>query len=285
MDINKFDYNFLVKLLTNLFLSVIAIICIFFLTKWFIHIVKKTNSKVQKIDPTLLPITLTVIKYASFVFCILVILNIFGANTNGIIAFLGATGLGVALALKETLQNIASGIMLIFLRPFKVNDYIESAGNMGTVQEINLFTTTLKTPDGLFLFVPNSLLWNASIKNFTRNGSRRLDINVGISYQADISKAREIFLNLVRLDGRILKEPSPVIVVTALNDSAVNLLLRCWVHVDDYWDVNFYLYKTVKEVFDENGISIPFPQRDINLKISHTNSELNNTIFLQNSNK
>lgn len=285
MEINKFDYNFLVKLLTNLFLSVIAIICIFFLTKWFIHIVKKTNSKVQKIDPTLLPITLTVIKYASFVFCILVILNIFGANTNGIIAFLGATGVGVALALKETLQNIASGIMLIFLRPFKVNDYIESAGNMGTVQEINLFTTTLKTPDGLFLFVPNSLLWNASIKNFTRNGSRRLDINVGISYQADITKAREIFLNLVRLDGRILKEPSPVIVVTALNDSAVNLLLRCWVHVDDYWDVNFYLYKTVKEVFDENGISIPFPQRDINLKISHMNSELNNTIFLQKSNK
>lgn len=285
MEINKFDYNFLVKLLTNLFLSVIAIICIFFLTKWFIHIVKKTNSKVQKIDPTLLPITLTVIKYASFVFCILVILNIFGANTNGFIAFLGATGVGVALALKETLQNIASGIMLIFLRPFKVNDYIESAGNMGTVQEINLFTTTLKTPDGLFLFVPNSLLWNASIKNFTRNGSRRLDINVGISYQADITKAREIFLNLVRLDGRILKEPSPVIVVTALNDSAVNLLLRCWVHVDDYWDVNFYLYKTVKEVFDENGISIPFPQRDINLKISHMNSELNNTIFLQKSNK
>ncbi|WGL59681.1 mechanosensitive ion channel family protein [Pigmentibacter sp. JX0631] len=274
MQFNKIHLELFWAFAINVFFSVISIVVIYFLTKWFIYFVKKTNEKVQKIDPTLLPITLTVIKYASFVVCVLVILNIFGANTNGIIAFLGAAGVGVALALKETLQNIASGIMLIFLRPFQVNDYIESNTNIGTVQEINLFTTTLKTPDGLFLFVPNSLLWNSSIKNFTRNGTRRLDINVSISYESDAEKAREIILNLTRLDGRILKEPSPIIVITALNESAVNVMLRCWVLIDNYWDVNYYLYKTIKTNFEEQGISIPYPQRNVNLKILHDPTEL-----------
>nr|BFD32370.1 mechanosensitive ion channel [Pigmentibacter ruber] len=274
MQFNKIHLELFWTFVINIFFSVISVIVVYFLTKWFIHFVKKTNEKVQKIDPTLLPITLTVIKYASFIVCVLVILNIFGANTNGIIAFLGAAGVGVALALKETLQNIASGIMLIFLRPFQVNDYIESNANIGTVQEINLFTTTLKTPDGLFLFVPNSLLWNSSIKNFTRNGTRRLDINVGISYESDAEKAREIILNLTRLDGRILKEPSPIIVITALNESAVNVMLRCWVLVDNYWDVNYYLYKTIKANFEEQGISIPYPQRNVNLKILQDQAEV-----------
>ncbi|MGY3804394.1 mechanosensitive ion channel family protein [Pigmentibacter ruber] len=274
MQFNKIHLELFWTFVINIFFSVISVIVVYFLTKWFIHFVKKTNEKVQKIDPTLLPITLTVIKYASFIVCVLIILNIFGANTNGIIAFLGAAGVGVALALKETLQNIASGIMLIFLRPFQVNDYIESNANIGTVQEINLFTTTLKTPDGLFLFVPNSLLWNSSIKNFTRNGTRRLDINVGISYESDAEKAREIILNLTRLDGRILKEPSPIIVITALNESAVNVMLRCWVLVDNYWDVNYYLYKTIKANFEEQGISIPYPQRNVNLKILQDQAEV-----------
>lgn len=255
----------------NLLYSIVTVLILYFIAYWVIRAVKKANEKVEKIDPTLLPITITVIKYASFIIGILIILNIFGANTNGIIAFLGATGLGLALALKETLQNIASGLMLIFLRPFKVNDYIESNSNNGTVQEINLFTTTLKTNDGLFLFVPNSLLWNSSIKNFTKNGTRRLDFIVGISYENQVEKAKEILTNLARLDGRILKEPSPLVALTALGDNSVSMMLRCWVSVDNYWDVNYYLYKTVKETFDSSGISIPYPQRDIRLKISNDN--------------
>jgi len=255
----------------NLLYSIMTVLILYFIAYWVIRAVKKANEKVEKIDPTLLPITITVIKYASFIIGILIILNIFGANTNGIIAFLGATGLGLALALKETLQNIASGLMLIFLRPFKVNDYIESNSNNGTVQEINLFTTTLKTNDGLFLFVPNSLLWNSSIKNFTKNGTRRLDFIVGISYENQVEKAKEILTNLARLDGRILKEPSPLVALTALGDNSVSMMLRCWVSVDNYWDVNYYLYKTVKETFDSSGISIPYPQRDIRLKISNDN--------------
>ncbi|MBX9840059.1 MAG: mechanosensitive ion channel family protein [Silvanigrellaceae bacterium] len=255
----------------NLLYSIVTVLILYSIAYWIIRVVKKANEKVEKIDPTLLPISITVIKYASFIIGILIILNIFGANTNGIIAFLGATGLGLALALKETLQNIASGLMLIFLRPFKVNDYIESNSNNGTVQEINLFTTTLKTNDGLFLFVPNSLLWNSSIKNFTKNGTRRLDFIVGISYENQVEKAKEILTNLARLDGRILKEPTPLVVLTALGDNSVSMMLRCWVSVDNYWDVNYYLYKTVKETFDSSGISIPYPQRDIRLKISNDN--------------
>ncbi len=255
----------------NLLYSIVTVLILYSIAYWIIRVVKKANEKVEKIDPTLLPISITVIKYASFIIGILIILTISGANSNGIIAFLGATGLGLALALKETLQNIASGLMLIFLRPFKVNDYIESNSNNGTVQEINLFTTTLKTNDGLFLFVPNSLLWNSSIKNFTKNGTRRLDFIVGISYENQVEKAKEILTNLARLDGRILKEPTPLVVLTALGDNSVSMMLRCWVSVDNYWDVNYYLYKTVKETFDSSGISIPYPQRDIRLKISNDN--------------
>lgn len=253
----------------NLFLSVAAAIVMYFVAHGIIRGIRRANAKSSKLDPTLLPITITVVKYALFVVTVLIILNIFGANTNGIIAFLGAAGIGLALALKDTLQNIASGIMLIFLRPFKVNDYIECGSNAGTAQEINLFTTTLKTADGLYLCVPNNLLWNSAIKNYTRNGTRRLDFVVGVSYSTQIDTAKEILLKLAELDGRIIKDPSPIIAVTALADNSVNIMLRCWISVDDYWDVSYYLQKTVKESFDSAGISIPFPQRDIRLHISN----------------
>jgi len=266
---DKIQFNVLWSFSLNILYSIITILILYFVAYWVIRALKKANESIEKIDPTLLPITITVIKYAAFIIGVLIILNIFGANTNGIIALLGATGLGVALALKETLQNIASGLMLIFLRPFKVNDYIESNANNGTVQEINLFTTTLKTNDGLFLFVPNSLLWNSSIKNFSKNGTRRLDFIVGISYENEVDQAKEILINLARLDGRVLKDPTPFVALTALGENSVSVMLRCWVLVDNYWDVNYYFYKTVKETFDSKGITIPFPQRDIRLKISN----------------
>ena len=271
MLLNKFHFEVLWDFSFNLLLSIIAAIIIYLIASGFIRGIRKANSKSSKIDPTLLPITITVIKYSAFILTVLIVLNIFGAKTNGIIAFLGAAGFGLVLALKDTLQNIASGIMLIFLRPFKVNDYIECGSIAGTTQEINLFTTTLKTSDGLYLCVPNNLLWNSAIKNYTRNGTRRLDFVVGVSYSTQIDTAKEILLNLARLDGRILKEPSPVIAVTALADNSVNIMLRCWISIDNYWDVNYYLQKTVKESFDSAGISIPFPQRDIRLHISNDN--------------
>lgn len=277
MLLNNFHFDVLWDFSYNLLLSIFTVIIMYFIAFGFIRGIRKANARSQKIDPTLLPITVTVIKYATFILTIIIILNIFGAKTNGIIAFLGAAGLGLALALKDTLQNIASGIMLIFLRPFKVNDYIECGSNAGTVQEINLFTTTFKTSDGLYLCVPNSLLWNAAIKNYTRNGTRRLDFIVGISYSTQIDAAKEILLRLSHLDGRILKEPSPLIAVTALTDNSVNVMLRCWINIDDYWDVNYYLQKMVKESFDSAGISIPFPQRDIRLHISNEKSDSDKT--------
>ncbi len=277
MLLNKIHFDFLWDFSYNLMLSIISVVIMYIIATGFIRGIRKANAKSLKIDPTLLPITITIIKYAAFIVTVLIILNIFGAETNGIIAFLGAAGIGLALALKDTLQNIASGIMLIFLRPFKINDYIECGSNAGTVQEINLFTTTLKTADGIYLCVPNNLLWNASIKNYTRNGTRRLDFVVNVSYLTEIDTAKEILLNLTRLDGRILKEPSPVVAVTALTDNSVNLLLRCWINIDNYWDVNYYLQKTVKESFGSAGISIPFQQRDIRLHISNENLGIDKT--------
>lgn len=269
---DNFSFKGFCSVLSDLLISFIVAIAMYFITLGIIKFIRTVNLRSSKIDPTLLPITITVIKYSAFILTVFIILNIFGANTNGIIAFLGAAGIGLALALKDTLQNIASGIMLLFLRPFKKDDYIECSSNIGTVQEINLFSTTLKTPDGLFLFVPNNLLWNSSIKNFSRFPIRRLDFIVGVSYSTQIDEAKEILLNLARLDGRIVTEPTPIIAVTALADSAINIMLRCWVNNDDYWNVNFYLHKSVKEAFDVANISIPFPQRDIRLHISNENS-------------
>jgi small conductance mechanosensitive channel len=261
----NFPYERFLSFAYNFSLALMVAVFFYFATRWILHGVKKANEKVQKINPTLMPITVTVIKYSAFIVTVFIILNIFGVNTNGIVALLGAAGLGLALALKDTLQNIASGIMLIFLRPFQVSDYIECGAQSGTVEEINLFTTTLKTPDGIFLFLPNNLLWNTAIRNYNRNGARRLDFVVGVSYQADLGKACGILSHIANQDKRILKDPPILIVVNALGESSVSLLLRCWIRVENYWDVHFFLYKTVKESFDAAGISIPFPQREIHL--------------------
>ncbi|WP_186648687.1 mechanosensitive ion channel family protein [Fluviispira vulneris] len=273
LEFINIDSKILIHFATNLTLSVVSFLIIYFIRVILIKGLVKTNHKVQKIDPTLMPITITVIKYAAFIISILVILNIFGANTNGIIAFIGAAGLGLALALKDTLQNIASGIMLIFLRPFNINDYIECNTNSGTVIEINLFTTTLKTVDGLFLFVPNNLLWNASIKNYTRNGLRRLDFFVTVSYADQLDLVSKLLMNIAESEKKILKDPIPLVVVTTLGENSVQLLLRCWTKNDDFWEVNYSLNKIVKESLENSGITIPFPQRDVHLHISNKTSE------------
>ncbi|KAB8032180.1 mechanosensitive ion channel family protein [Fluviispira multicolorata] len=260
-------------------LAIVAFVIIYFIRVLIIKGLLKTNQKVQKIDPTLMPVTVTVIKYTAFVISILVILSIFGANTNGIVAFIGAAGLGLALALQDTLKNIASGIMLIFLRPFNINDFIECNSNSGTVIEINLFTTTLKTVDGLYLFVPNNLLWNASIKNYTRNGLRRLDFTVSIAYSDQLNIASKLLLNIAESDKRILKDPIPLVVVTSLTDNSVQLLMRCWTRVDDFWDINYNLNMVVKESLENSGITIPFPQRDVHLHISNKTAEHKNRVL------
>lgn len=225
----------------------------------------RTNERLQKLDAALIPILATAAGYAVYVIAGVFILDIFGVNTASLIALIGAAGLAIGLALKDTLSNIAAGIMLLILRPFRTGEFIEVAGTMGTVREINLFTTILETIDGLYIASPNSVLWGASIKNFTRNGKRRMDIIVGISYSDSIDQGFEILQRVVATETRLLKDPAPQIMVAAMVDSAVNIQLRAWAMNDDYWQTYWDLNKRVKESIEAAGLTIPFPQRSLHI--------------------
>ena len=218
-----------------------------------------------RLDATLKPVLANLVRYTILGFVLIAVLAQFGVQTASIIAMLGAAGLAIGLALQGALQNIAAGIMLLFLRPFRVGDYIDAEGVAGSIDEIGLFTTQMHTFDGIYLEVPNAQLWNRAIKNFSRRPTRRLDVSVGIGYRDDIDKALAVLMDLLEKDARVHGDPAPEVMVTELADSAVNLNLRCWTSSGDYWPLHFDLAKGVKQRLDEAGISIPYPQRDVHL--------------------
>lgn len=217
------------------------------------------------VDPTLKPFFANALRYLILILVLIAVLAQFGIQTASIIAMLGAAGLAIGLALQGTLQNIAAGIMLLFLRPFRIGDYVDAEGIAGTVDEIGLFTTRLHTFDGVYVEAPNSTLWNRTITNYSRLPTRRLDVPVGISYADDIDKAQAALLDLMRSDSRIHKDPAPEVMVLSLGDSSVNLNLRCWTDAANYWALLFDTTKGAKQRLDAEGITIPFPQRDVHL--------------------
>jgi small conductance mechanosensitive channel len=227
--------------------------------------IRKASQKIETLDETLMPIISAVASYAVYAIGLIIVLDIFGVNTNSIIALLGAAGLAVGLALKDTLSNIAAGIMLLILRPFRVGHFIECGSFMGTVKEIGLFVSILETIDGLYLSMPNSTLWGAPIKNFTRNGKRRMDLVVGISYGDSIDTGLEVLRQVFAADTRFLQDPAPQFMVQALADSSVNLQLRAWATVDDYWNIVWEHNKIIKEKIEAAGLTIPFPQHDVHM--------------------
>lgn len=188
-----------------------------------------------------------------------------GVETTSFIAILGAAGLAVGLALQGSLSNFASGVLIIILRPFRSGDFIDAGGQMGTVNRIELFHTYLKTPDNRVIIVPNSSVMNGSIVNFSREATRRLDLVIGISYDADIRLAKQIMEEIVNADERILKDPKCLIAVSELADSSVNFFLRPWVAAGDYWTVRADLLEKIKYTFDERGVGIPYPQMDVHV--------------------
>ena len=226
---------------------------------------RRALDRAPQMDATLKPFIVATVRYAILIFVVIAVLAQFGVQTASIIAALGTVGLAVGLALQGTLSNIAAGIMLLFLRPFRAGEYVDAEGIGGTVQEVGLFATELRTFDGVYLHVPNGTLLNRSIKNFSRNPTRRIDVTVGISYAEDVDKALGAARAVLAADGRLLPDPAPEVAVVALADSAVNLNLRCWVNASDYWAVLTELTKAVKQRFDAEGISIPFPQREVHV--------------------
>ena len=237
-----------------------------FVAGWVRRRVLRGLNRAPRVDDTLKPVIASVVRYTILVFVLIAVLAQFGVQTTSIIALLGAAGLAVGLALQGTLQNIAAGIMLLFLRPFRVGDYIDADGLSGTVDEIGLFTTHLRTYQGIYLETPNARLWNSAILNYSRVEARRLDIVVGISYDDDIDKALAALLELMTSDSRANAEPEPQAMVKELADSSINLNLRCWADPGDYWSLLFDLNKAIKQRLDAEGITIPFPQRDVHLR-------------------
>ncbi|MCG8670919.1 MAG: mechanosensitive ion channel [Pseudomonadales bacterium] len=188
-----------------------------------------------------------------------------GIETTSFVAILGAAGLAVGLALQGSLSNFAGGVLILIFKPYKVGDFIEGAGHMGTVREIQIFNTILNTPDNKRIIIPNSALSNGSLTNFSAEPTRRVDFTFGIGYGDDLLKAKEVLQELVTSDERVLKDPDYQILVGELADSSVNIIVRAWVNAADYWGVFFDMQENVKLRFDKEGISIPFPQQDIHI--------------------
>jgi small conductance mechanosensitive channel len=256
------------ELLTVYGIKVLAAIVIFVVGRWigkgFRKLVRKMMDN-RKVEPTIVGFVGNLTYILLLTFFIVAALGQLGIQTTSFIAILGAAGLAIGLALQGSLANFAAGFLMIIFQPFKVGDYIEGAGTAGTVEQIQIFTTQLKTPDNKTVIIPNAKLTADNIVNYTTKGTRRMDMVIGIGYESNIDKARGILEELVTNDGRILKDPPHTIAVAELADSSVNFVVRPWVSVDDYWNLWFDLTEMVKKRFDEAGISIPFPQRDVHV--------------------
>ncbi|KZX87973.1 mechanosensitive ion channel protein [Erythrobacter sp. HI0019] len=225
--------------------------------------VERAMTRSSRFEPTVANFLSSVVKYALWALVLVTVLAQFGVETTSILAALGGMALAVGLALQGTLSNVASGVMILVQKPFKVGEAISAGAVTGTVKQIGLFTTELKQFDGLFVMVPNSELWNQAIVNFTRHATRRLELVVGIGYGDSMDQARRELLALAEADDRVLDDPAPVTFVNSLDDSSVGIGMRVWCKTPDYLGLSWDLTEAAKARFDETGISIPFPQREI----------------------
>lgn len=249
-------------------IKIVAAILIFLIGKWVAGKIARLGARLfekNNIDVTLIKFFENIIYYALLTIVIIAGLGQLGINTTSFLTIVGAAGLAIGLALKDSLSNFASGVMLIMFRPYKVGDFINTSGVSGTVQDIALFNTILNTPDNQKVIIPNSSITSNVITNVTANDTRRVDLIIGIGYDDDIKKAKELLENIIKSDTRILDDPPCNIAVSELADSSVNFVVRPWVKTSEYWNVFFDLTEKIKTTFDKEGISIPYPQQDIHL--------------------
>ena len=244
----------------NILAGLGTIIIGFWLSSKASSIVRKQMSTLQRVDKTLAPILASIIRYAGFILTLVVALGQFGVQTTSIIAVLGAAGLAIGLALQGTLSNVASGIMLLLLRPFSVGDWIETNNISGTVREIGLFATQIDTFDNIYITVPNSSIWSATIINNSRHQIRRMDLDIGIGYNSDLNEVEKALITLTK-DKRILSDPEPQFLVVDYADSAILVRLRLYAQYEDFFALNWDLKRRLKPLLDAHNIEIPFPQR------------------------
>ncbi|MDR1218338.1 MAG: mechanosensitive ion channel family protein [Treponema sp.] len=249
----------------KLFNAVIIVIAGIIIYNIFRKLIKHIGASDVHIDDTLLALLRRALKYALIIVCLIMILDVFGVNATGLVALLGTAGVAVGLALKDTLGNIAAGIVLLVLKSYRRGDFIEFDSFMGTIKDFDLFTTKLETPDGVLISAPNSAIWRNPIKNYSRSAKRRMDLVIGISYRDSIDTAYRVMREIVDAEPRFLQDPAPQIVVQSLGDSSVNILLRAWASADVYWDVYWKHMRLIKEKIEAAGLSIPLPQQDVRL--------------------
>lgn len=245
-------------------ISIVTALLVLLFGIWGARILRGTLKKVltrKEIEPTLVKFGTSLLYAILVVFVVTAALNNLGIQTTSIIAILGAAGLAVGLALQDSLSNFAAGIMILIFHPFRVGDYIEGAGISGSVEELGIFVTRLKTPDNKAIFVPNGKLAGDNLVNYTLNDTRRMDLVVGVGYGEDIRQVEKILKEIISEDSRILKDPEPIVAVLELADSSVNFAVRPWVLTAQYWDIYFEILGKIKTRLDEKGIEIPFPQR------------------------
>lgn len=254
-------FQFGKSLLLAIVILIIARICTAVAKKLII----KTGAKLVQLDESLRKIIYTSARILIWVLAALVILDLFGFNTASIVTVLGAAGLTVGLAMKDSLSNVAAGVMLLILRPYKTGDYVECGASAGTIEEMGLFSTILKTVDGIFVAVPNSTLFGSPITNYSKNETRRAVITVGISYSDSLPAAMTALREMMAKNELILQDPVPEVLVSDLADSSVNLTVRFWVKSEIYWDVYWQVKEVMKSTIEDAGLTIPFPQRVVTM--------------------
>lgn len=263
--INEIFRVFLIEYGLNVVGAITILIVGWIVANWLSKRVQKMTTRTERIDNTISPILVKGTKIIVLVITILAMLSKFGVQTASILAVIGTIGLAIGLALQGTLSNIASGFMLLILRPFNVGDAVDIGGTTGVVDEIGLFVTEMHTFDNIAVTVPNSRVWGNELKNFSRNNTRRVDLEIGISYDDDIDKAMKVIKEILDADERVLPEPEPLLSVGSLGDNAVVLLVRPWTETPNVWPLRYDLIQKIKQRFDEEDISFPYPQRDVHL--------------------
>jgi small conductance mechanosensitive channel len=268
MEISPEMIQQVIDLLTQLGIALITAIVVMVIGRWIAkgltRLVRRALRRYE-VDVTLERFVSSLVYALLMTVVVIAAINQLGVQTTSLVAVVGAAGLAVGLALQGSLANFAAGVLIVLFRPYEAGDMIEAAGESGVVQEVQIFTTVINTLDNKKVVIPNSQIMAGSITNYTANELRRVDLVAGVSYEDDLDKVKAVLQDVVAADTRVVADPAPTIAVSEMADSSVNFVVRPWVKPDDYWDVYFDLTETIKKRFDQEGISIPFPQRDVHI--------------------
>ena len=263
-DLTGVSFELLQQFGINVALALIIFVIGRIVARFVTNLVRKALARTEMED-TLERFLCNILYALLMVVVIIAAINQLGVETTSLLAVLGAAGLAIGLALQGSLSNFAAGVLIVAFRPYKVGDFIEAGGVAGTVEEVQIFTTILRSPDNKKIIVPNSQVMAGEIVNYSAKDTRRVDLVAGCGYGDDLDKVSRVLNDIVNSDERVLKDPEPTIAVSELGDSSVNFVVRPWVKAGDYWPVYFDLTKTIKKRFDAEGIAIPFPQRDVHV--------------------